>query len=591
MRKVVLLLLVALLWGCQEGVVGPKEDTTVEYGKTAVSVPGLAKLGKKTANANYWFDLIISGKNMDDMKVSFRLSEKDTMFVVEKIPAGESRLFTGIIRTGKDITHEGSAQADIYAGKTANVQLYLQARGSAEVEIIIDNGDFPSPLTGCKSADGVLRGDTLESLTVEFLESSGDQFWTYLKRNGEFAGKFWGTLDGNKFFGEFHLESNGPGYRVVGSFSDDWSEYYADAYDMNDTAGENLGYIFGRTIDCGVEPPPVPDLSGCFDVKGEINVISLNDLQMRGAGIYNGVLQSYLYQGENIVAKFWGTLIGSYLDGGIYLLNDGYEAMVKGSFTSDWTAFKAALYDRNDTTVQVGSMGLYQTECTPAPQPPSSECFGVDGVILDDTLFGEVKMHMTRFDDYSFESELYRNGTLVGDFKGSFDNGDREFTGFFTMNNIASMVKGKFATDGSMFKGEVFDNEDTVIMIGYIDGHTIDCNDVQPPPQPDLLGCYDLTGEYGDHDLSDLMLYIKTSGNDCFQGSLADNGVYAGSIYCTVSGDNVSGYLYVGVDTVLVSGSLYANEGPYIKTELFDINDSTYAVGTMGAMKTVCPEN
>lgn len=617
MRKVLLLLVIALLSGCQERLMSPHDEVKlekdVEYGATAVRLPGLKGLGKGLIKANCRFELTISGKNMSDMVFSYQLGELDTMVVIEKIPAGPARKFKGILRQKKIITHEGSAEARIRPGKVTFVKLYLRAAGSAEVEVIIDGGTPSVPLEGCMKLEGVIEGQPLDELSIEILEATENEFWTYIKRNGEFVGKFWGTISDHYFEGEFGLDIGTIPYWVVGHFNDDWSAFKSTVFGYNDTS-EVVGIMEGYSIDCNDIPGPpqtcftdtVNLQAGCIS-EGALAAICLErciDKQLRPQSFYftnscsNGEYEAIVFD----YCVFNGSEQYCYsdsIDAPEGCLPEEMMMQLLLEYCVDNKVFPGRFDLVEPCTGEYGEgfsriIFDYCSEdpINPPPPPPPSKCYGIDGVIYEDTLFGEVYMRMLEFNRKSFLAELYRSGTLAGIFFGNFYNNNFEYTGFFRLDADSVIVKGVFADEAEMFKGSVFAVNDTTHPIGYIDGYTVDCSEIgndDPPPVPPITGCFELSGNLDTSSLDGVISYTKGYDNGNFDASLAKEGVYAGYIFGFADEKIISGNMVYETDTAMVMGT-FSPEGDAFKAVLYSHIDTTVAIGTLVGEKVTCPD-
>lgn len=111
----------------------------------------LGKAGADTSRpdttATAWFELVITGDNMQTLSYRYALGSKgSTAFEIKGIPAGKKRSFHGSLVNAKGVlTHEGVTLADIQAGAFTDVRLFLaKASGSAEVCVVIEGQKLPA---------------------------------------------------------------------------------------------------------------------------------------------------------------------------------------------------------------------------------------------------------------------------------------------------------------------------------------------------------------------------------------------------------------------------------------------------------------
>ncbi|MBN1308445.1 MAG: hypothetical protein JXA18_11040 [Chitinispirillaceae bacterium] len=262
MKRIVFLLALALVWGCQDRPFGPVEqvpDDGASYGSSAVTIPGMGGLAKAARGAVYKFVLTITGRDMDPMTFAFPLGERDTMVMIETIPAGPSRLFTGVLHAPEGPTHEGSAVAEILPGKVAYVKLFLRKAGSARVDVIIEGINDEQPDTGgCFEISGEIENLSLDGFMMKVLEKNDSQLWAYVFRGTELAGKFWGTFsEGMMFSGTIAMPViNMDAAMFKGGFVNDFTAFKGEVYSMVDTT-KRIGIMYGNRTSCDpVEPPP-----------------------------------------------------------------------------------------------------------------------------------------------------------------------------------------------------------------------------------------------------------------------------------------------------------------------------------------------
>jgi hypothetical protein len=280
MKRIVFLLALALVWGCQDRPIGPVEQVLDEggasYGSSAITIPGMGGLAKAAQGVEFKFVLTITGRDMDPMTFAFPLGERDTMVMIENIPAGPSRLFTGVLYAPEGPTHEGSAVAEIMPGKVAYVKLFLRKTGSARVDVIIEGINDEQPnTTGCFEIFGEIEEVALDGFIIKVLEKNDSQLWAYVLRGEELVGKFWGTFDGMMFSGTIAMPViNMDAAMFKGGFMEDFSAFKGELYSMVDTT-MRTGIMHGKIVPCDpVEPPPssscvvdtMGDPTSCKDV-------------------------------------------------------------------------------------------------------------------------------------------------------------------------------------------------------------------------------------------------------------------------------------------------------------------------------------
>lgn len=276
MKQFIALVALAFVWGCAERGISPVEymnpHQDVQYGKSAVKLPAMA-LVKGT---EYKFSLSISGDGMTPMNFSWPVKESGQSFVIDKIPTGSSRKFEGRLYGMKGEEYQGSAYADIYAGKTSYVSLVLSKAGSAQVEVIIQDDNPGDKVLGCFDSKGYINTDTgmvdLSGIIFEISTNNNGTYYAYFKRKDDFIGKFSGTFGGTTLSGQFGLDGLFGGYLTL-YFSTDYSYFKGQIF--VEGKKEVVGEFYGGKVDCeGVIPPP----GKCFnDTLGGPNSTSCKD--------------------------------------------------------------------------------------------------------------------------------------------------------------------------------------------------------------------------------------------------------------------------------------------------------------------------
>lgn len=119
-----------------------------EIDPAALEKGGADSVYDTTAKA--WFELAISGENMQELSYRFAITGKGGQaFDIKGIPAGKKRSFHGrLLNANRILTHEGITVADIQAGSYADVRLFLaKANGSASVCVVIEGQKPPACAT------------------------------------------------------------------------------------------------------------------------------------------------------------------------------------------------------------------------------------------------------------------------------------------------------------------------------------------------------------------------------------------------------------------------------------------------------------
>ncbi|MCX7727565.1 MAG: hypothetical protein N2053_12040 [Chitinispirillaceae bacterium] len=260
MKKSAVFLIVCLLLSCfhnDPSELNSLQKKEIQYGSCVVRLPQLTQLalakkgGKNTIS--YKFLLTISGEGMETMTFSWTLDSSGETYTIDKIPAGKSRLFKGILSGSNGVSYEGSAYADIYAGQITYVTLVLRKTGSAQVEVIIE--DFESePITICYKILGYVDTANLEGLTLKIEDfTSNSVVYGYFYKNNIIKGKFYGRIEKDSLYGEFsieHLYERINGYLKARIYPYlDYSYFKGEVFDVVNTTNV-IGIMDGERTVC-----------------------------------------------------------------------------------------------------------------------------------------------------------------------------------------------------------------------------------------------------------------------------------------------------------------------------------------------------
>jgi hypothetical protein len=306
MKKCLALIAVSLALGCSTTSMDSVQNSAivpadVQYGSSVVSLPAIpaaVALAKQAGGSAYTFQLTIAGPGMSQMTRSWQLGAAETSFVVDRIPAGEARVFTGyLIDPSGVITHEGADTVAIYAGKTAYVSLYLRKSGTAQVKVIIEGVNDTPVTTGCYQLMGVINGQALDGLTMKVLEQNDSILPAYILKGDEVIGKLFCRLYGTHLTGYISMGMAIPiDSKIEGDMTPDRSAFKAQAFDNTDTS-KNTGYIGGVAIPCNPPPPPpatcpVDTMGGPTSCKDTATWISYAASACKQNG---GILRNYWF--------------------------------------------------------------------------------------------------------------------------------------------------------------------------------------------------------------------------------------------------------------------------------------------------------
>ena len=370
MKKLAIFFALVFIWGCQDkALMSPSDnqDRTDDsnYGSSVITIPGIKGLGKTGAPAaGYKFSLTITGPNMDPMSFGFPVGSKDTAVIIDKIPAGSSRLFTGTLYSPQGPTHSGSAYTDIQPGVVSYVKLYLRSTGSAQVDIIIEG--INDKAGQCYQVRGQLDTVLLDNFTMKIIQNSDTFLLGYFYQNEVMVGKLYGNFNTMISEGKIVIPGLIEEATFFGGFTPDHFSFKGNIFTKSDT-----GYLYGQSIPCETITPPDTVALGCMKLGGYI-IDSLDTLPLDGyiasiIGYTGKEFWTYVYDRGKIVGKFWGTHDGSMTISGEFSLfaYTKMVALVKGTSGSpQLTDFKAELYSLYDSTRKIGIMYGAPTPCS-----------------------------------------------------------------------------------------------------------------------------------------------------------------------------------------------------------------------------------
>ena len=214
MKKALYLTVLAgfALFGCMPDNTAP--DPVGPKGSARIKLPQLPDTFLKTGPAaEYALSVTVSGPGMAPITHGWKLSEFGGKTVAfEGIPAGNNRVFTGILMRGMAKTHEGAYTVNIGGGESVFVPLVLRDVGTGRAEICVEVDGWPGSLncnpidtlpvdtfalSGCwhiEANEGATRlNGTLSFIGMEgsvygqFTPDAGEPLWA----NAEFVNGAW----------------------------------------------------------------------------------------------------------------------------------------------------------------------------------------------------------------------------------------------------------------------------------------------------------------------------------------------------------------------------------------------------------------
>ncbi|GEM_PF-2791664 len=170
------------LFGCINNNTSNEEPGA--KGVARIRLPQLPETFAATGPGNeYSLSVTVTGSGMSPLTQSWKLGEfGGKTESLEGIPAGNDRIFTGILMRGKAVTHKGSYKVDIGGGESVFVPLVLRDVGTGRAEICVEVEGWSGspdctpidtlpvdtfPLTGCWHIQAY-EGITLISGTLSF---------------------------------------------------------------------------------------------------------------------------------------------------------------------------------------------------------------------------------------------------------------------------------------------------------------------------------------------------------------------------------------------------------------------------------------
>jgi hypothetical protein len=253
---------------CQKGdSVANVQPTDMEngMGTSIVTLPaiGVLGLGKAADAGPAEFHLSISGSGMTAMNLRWQLSAAETSVVINGIPAGTTRIFTGTIVTrAMGITHQGEDTVAIVPGQTAYVNLFLRKSGNAVVRVTVEGMDRFPVVEGCYRVDGMYRDSALSGLTFKFFDQTGSN--GYILQGTKTIGKFSGIAENNSISWTLFMEILTPIVPLYfrGVFSIDATLFKGALYATPDTT-KAIGTLNGKKTVCDTIVPPAVPVTRC----------------------------------------------------------------------------------------------------------------------------------------------------------------------------------------------------------------------------------------------------------------------------------------------------------------------------------------
>ena len=258
MKKYAGLLVLALLWGCNDRATSPdqsllKETENASYGSSVVTLPVLPLAKTAAGSVEYKFGLTIYGDNMETMSFAWPVTNSGESFTIDKIPAGRSRMFEGILYGTNGVSYEGKAYADIIGGEVAYVSLVLRKTGAAQVEVIIEDGSSNNVLAGCYGLKGSINDIEMSPYTLQIPDSKNSEFWGYILRGDEQIGKCWGTVEGSILTAELTIPALKIEAVVSGHVAANGYEFKSETFSPYDKTP--TGFLYGFKTDCRTTEP------------------------------------------------------------------------------------------------------------------------------------------------------------------------------------------------------------------------------------------------------------------------------------------------------------------------------------------------
>jgi hypothetical protein len=371
MKKLLAFLPLACMLACSNGHNNsPSNPASIQgqdpqFGVCVVALPKIALA--KSSTEKFIFDLTITGPDMEPIERSWTLSGADTQAVINKIPPGEMRVFTGTLTSStQGITHTGADTVAIIGGQTAYVNLYMRKTGNAVVTIIIEETRYPG-LTGCYAFQGRIDTITFNNTILQIRSDSlSSQMFGYLMQNGQMIGKVYGPQP--SFSNPVYWTISFPTAMFTLKVYGDQTAFKGMAYRSSDTT-YSIGYASGFRTSCDtiVPPPPVPvTMSGCYTFEGNIDTVKLQNLVLRilsdstSPTIYGAVTQNMDTFG--LVSGPRPSVNGAPVTWQLRYFSS-YPLIMKVATDGSGTAFKSIVYNPSDTVKSIGSIYGFRTSC------------------------------------------------------------------------------------------------------------------------------------------------------------------------------------------------------------------------------------
>ena len=223
---------------------GPEESGPM--GKAKIRFPSLpqAALAKTSTTLfpvmPYYFTLIIEGEGMGSITKTWNLTEvSGQSMVIDNIPSGYNRVFTGQILFANSITHQGSYSINVTGGDTVFVPLVLRDIRNGHAEICVEVEGWPNN-PNCTFIDTLpidtIPVEPIDTLPAKYFSILGcwnlNLFIPGLTQTGtaNFRGNDGFIYSNTNISGNFS-SSNGDSYNISGYWQDGgWNLTLAKEY-------------------------------------------------------------------------------------------------------------------------------------------------------------------------------------------------------------------------------------------------------------------------------------------------------------------------------------------------------------------------
>ncbi|MGD9200225.1 MAG: hypothetical protein PVI26_01570 [Chitinispirillia bacterium] len=372
MKKYICLLVLILLWGCNDiPTTSDNLSSETAYGSSVIKIAGLPRDSLSAGKVIYKFSLTITGSNMEPINISRQIDETGAIVNVKKIPAGRSRIFTGRLNGSNGESYEGEAYADIFGGKVTNVRLILRKTGGAQVEVIIEDMEDLKNFSGCYDIGGkIINGIDISDLTLRIKKVGGDNFLGYFKRDDKRVGKFWGTVINLKIKAEIYIKlpSHKSSSKIdtikakyIGGVAKDYSFFKGGIISYDD---QSIGSIIGKKTNCKMTSLK---FMGCYDIGGDIKGVTITDLTLdifipKNKERFGG----YFKKDGKVVGKISGTFINGKLEAKTDILSSVNNTLppdirYEGEVFKDYNSFKGNFISHDGQ--HIGSMYGKRINC------------------------------------------------------------------------------------------------------------------------------------------------------------------------------------------------------------------------------------